>query len=95
MLTRTNEHSNYLGTHIEDKHWSIVTTSDTYVEEHWEQEDVVKNQRMNELHEETWICMKTLGFIYVSKPQIRRYNTRGIDGFLAEYIAPVVKEKEV
>ena len=30
--------------------------------------------------------MRTLGFIYVSKPWRRRYNTRGIDGCLAESI---------
>ena len=75
-------HSNHLGTHIEDKHWSIVTTSDTYVKDHWEQEDVVHNYRRNSLHEQTWICMRTLGFIYVSKHWRRRYNTRGIDGCL-------------
>ena len=39
--------------------------------------------------------MRTLGFIYVSKPWIRRYNTREIDGCLVESIALVVKEKEV
>ena len=39
--------------------------------------------------------MRTLGFIYVSKPWIRRYNTIGIDGCLAEYITLVVKENEV
>ena len=43
MLRITNEPSNHLSTHIEDKHCNIVTTSDTYVEEHWEQEDVVHN----------------------------------------------------
>ena len=50
---------------------------------------------MNALHEENWICMRILGFIYVSKTWRRRYNTRGIDGCLAEYIALGVKEKEV
>ena len=39
--------------------------------------------------------MRTLGFTYVSKPWRRRYNTGGIDGCLAEFIALVVKEKEV
>ena len=47
------------------------------------------------MHDETWICIRTLGFIYVSKPWRRRYNTRGIDGCLAESIALVVKAKEV
>ena len=40
---RISRPQHHLGTHIEDKHWSIVTTFDTYVEEHWEQEDVVHN----------------------------------------------------
>ena len=39
--------------------------------------------------------MRTLGFIYVSEPWRRRYNTRGIDGCLAESIDLIVKEKEV
>ena len=39
--------------------------------------------------------MRTLGFIYVSKPWRRRYNTRGIDGYLAYSVAIVVKSKEV
>ena len=95
MLSRTNEHSNHLGTHIEDKHWRIVATFDTYVEEHWEQEYVVNNYRRNALHYETWICMRALGFIYVIKPWRRTYNTRGIDGCLTDSVALVVKEKEV
>ena len=37
----------------------------------------------------------TLWFIYVSKTWRRRYNTRGIDGCLAESIDLIVKEKEV
>ena len=39
--------------------------------------------------------MRILGFTYVSKPWRRRYNTRGIDGCLADSVALVVKEKEV
>ena len=39
--------------------------------------------------------MRTLGFICVSKPWRRRYNTRGIDGCLAESIALVFNAKEV
>ena len=42
-VEESKEHSNHLGTHIEDKHSNIVTTCDTYVKEHWEQEDVVQN----------------------------------------------------
>ena len=38
--------------------------------------------------------MRTLGFIYVSKPWRRRYNTRGINGCFAESIALVVNAKE-
>ena len=39
--------------------------------------------------------MRTLVFIYVSKPWRKRYNIRGIDGCLVESVALVVKEKEV
>ena len=39
--------------------------------------------------------MRTLGFIYVSKPWRRRYNTIGIDGCLAESIALIFKAKDV
>ena len=49
----------------------------------------------NALHDETLICIRTLGFIYVSKPWRRRYNTRGIDGCLVESIDLVVKAKEI
>ena len=56
---------------------------------------MVHNYKRNALHDETWICMRLLGFIYVSKPGRRRYNNRGIDGCLAESISVLVKEKEV
>ena len=39
--------------------------------------------------------MRTLGFIYVSKPWRRRYNTRGIDGCIVDFVSLIVKSKEV
>ena len=39
--------------------------------------------------------MRTLRFIYVSKPWRRRYNTRIIDGCLANFVALIVNSKEV